>query len=519
MRTTGSARARTKAGVDAAGEGRALHKAGRLKEAARAYEKALKADPRDDTTRSLLGAARLGLGQAGAAVDCFRMLVRRAGDDPRNHFNLAIALTAAGRTEEAEASIRACLERAPDDPAALNNLGDLLRRRGALEEAERHFRKALAHAPGMVEAMVNLAALLANRYQTEHRDEAEALLRRAIAARPGLARAHEILAQVIGAPGRRAEALAAAREAAALAPRALSAQVGLARAAILAGDYEAAEAAASRAIEADPDSAEAHYLAGAAAYKLNRVEAARAAFETSLARDPENRSPSHAECVAALFVTLQALSHGELAAPLMDYRRLVRPALLPLPEGFADHAELNRKLAAEIRAHPTLRFDPEGRVAHGAALTDNLLADPSPAHAAFIGAVRRAIEDYRTALPIEPSHPILRARPKAYHMVSWATLTRAGGLIDSHIHEHSWLSGAYYATLPDMNGTSPENPEGWIEFGRPTPFFTAGFEPLVHLVRPEPGLLVLFPSALFHRTVPFTDEAERISLSFNCYPD
>jgi hypothetical protein len=34
-------------------------------------------------------------------------------------------------------------------------------------------------------------------------------------------------------------------------------------------------------------------------------------------------------------------------------------------------------------------------------------------------------------------------------------------------------------------------------------------------VKPEPGLLVLFPSYIWHGTVPFTSEEKRLSCAFD----
>jgi hypothetical protein len=36
-----------------------------------------------------------------------------------------------------------------------------------------------------------------------------------------------------------------------------------------------------------------------------------------------------------------------------------------------------------------------------------------------------------------------------------------------------------------------------------------------HLVRPEPGMLVLFPSYMWHGTVPFSAREKRLSCAFD----
>ena len=45
--------------------------------------------------------------------------------------------------------------------------------------------------------------------------------------------------------------------------------------------------------------------------------------------------------------------------------------------------------------------------------------------------------------------------------------------------------------------------------------FHATREPEVRLFKPEEGLMILFPSYFYHRTIPFEAEDVRISISFD----
>ena len=53
------------------------------------------------------------------------------------------------------------------------------------------------------------------------------------------------------------------------------------------------------------------------------------------------------------------------------------------------------------------------------------------------------------------------------------------------------------------------------EFGRAPEDFHTTREPEVRLIKPEEGLMVLFPSYFYHLTVPFEAEEVRISISFD----
>ena len=58
------------------------------------------------------------------------------------------------------------------------------------------------------------------------------------------------------------------------------------------------------------------------------------------------------------------------------------------------------------------------------------------------------------------------------------------------VHPEGWLSSACYIAVPD---TPPDSQEAWIKFGEPG-IPTLPPLPPEHLIKPEPGMLVLFPS-------------------------
>ena len=100
----------------------------------------------------------------------------------------------------------------------------------------------------------------------------------------------------------------------------------------------------------------------------------------------------------------------------------------------------------------------------------------------------------------------------------WATICRAGAYHAPHSHPDSAWSGVYYV---DSGTGSPDQPlSGVLEFLDPR----AGVEAVTapgdpygapFRVRPEAGLLVLFPSWLYHWVHPYTGQTPRIAVSFN----
>ena len=124
------------------------------------------------------------------------------------------------------------------------------------------------------------------------------------------------------------------------------------------------------------------------------------------------------------------------------------------------------------------------------------------------------IRDYVAGLPPpDPAHPLLSA-PRGDLLVagSWSVrLTRQGHNVP-HTHALGWLSTAFYIALPDANQLGPP-PAGYIAFGTPPPELGLALEPYC-TIAPAPGRLAVFPSTMWHSTVPFA-AGERLVIAFD----
>jgi uncharacterized protein (TIGR02466 family) len=84
-----------------------------------------------------------------------------------------------------------------------------------------------------------------------------------------------------------------------------------------------------------------------------------------------------------------------------------------------------------------------------------------------------------------------------------------------HIHPGAVISGVYYVKVPSVVAKPDRDHAGWIEFGRPDPRHDCRVEPEVRRLQPREGRMVLFPSYLYHRTIPFATDEQRISIAFD----
>lgn len=93
---------------------------------------------------------------------------------------------------------------------------------------------------------------------------------------------------------------------------------------------------------------------------------------------------------------------------------------------------------------------------------------------------------------------------------SWSVALRQNGYHNYHIHPMGWLSSALYIVLPDIKD---DNNEGYFQVGVPNLAHEGlNLKPL-RAIKPEVGKLVLFPSMLWHGTVPFSKKDLRLSVA------
>jgi hypothetical protein len=93
---------------------------------------------------------------------------------------------------------------------------------------------------------------------------------------------------------------------------------------------------------------------------------------------------------------------------------------------------------------------------------------------------------------------------------AWSVRLNGGGFHLNHVHPEGWLSSAFYVRLPKV----ASGHEGWLQFGEPGPPTSPKLD-ADHLVQPQAGMLVLFPSYMWHGTVPFAGCEKRLTCAFD----
>lgn len=124
------------------------------------------------------------------------------------------------------------------------------------------------------------------------------------------------------------------------------------------------------------------------------------------------------------------------------------------------------------------------------------------------------LRDYVDGLPAtDPNHPLLGA-PRGELVIegSWSVRLAQHGYNVPHTHAMGWLSTAFYVALPSADQLGPA-PAGHIAFGQPPAELGLPLEPYC-TIAPTLGRLAIFPSTMWHSTVPF-DDGERLVIAFD----
>lgn len=487
----------------------------------------------DKVARALLdrGTALLHSGDAAAALPLLRQAAAALPDDARAAFRLGSAAFLCGDFDAAAAGFTQATQRDPAWVEAWNNLAAALARLQRIDDGVAASRAAMRLAPDRIDSRQTLSALLSHRFDRESLVEGLQLADEALRVTPDHAETQRTAAILHGKLGDPAQAERHARQAASLAPQDPM-MIELLGDALLERDAAAdAVTVLHDAVARGVGSPAVTRQLGIALLRSSRLDEAITVLGAARRQDPDDQ-----RSIAHLGVALAAAGRVDEAERLLGVQRNVHAVALPSPAGFADDASFRHALADDIRRHSQQRWEPIGLAARQAYLSGDLLRDRTQAIVGLEAGLREAIDAFIAGCRHDARDAFLHRLPAQYRLHVWATRAAQGGFIDTHIHEQSWLSGAYYVTLPaalesaeqaagydDAERAATETAcseqadphAGWIEFGRPPRHLPAVDDALLRTVRPRAGELLLFPSYLFHRTLPYAGDGERISVSFD----
>ncbi|RME35762.1 MAG: tetratricopeptide repeat protein [Gammaproteobacteria bacterium] len=515
--------------------------------------------------------AQLNAGRFAEAEKQARRLLRSWPRDVNINSALAHALAAQGRNDEAVTALRKAVKQAPNVPELQFNLGALSLQAEQLEEAARAFRKAVSLNPRFTDALYNLGVVCQRLGRYE---EAAAWYRKAVELEPRFHEAQTNLGVVLQEQGLMGEALRAYEKALGIQPDALVLfnmgaalkNLGFLREAVehyekairlnpgyaLAysamavalrelGQYEEAIAAFHKAFEIEEGLGHAHYHLAELYSDQQRIAEALPHYQQAQVYDYQERvlyCHYKMEQFDTFREKLQAVLGKNHISPFLatlcthyatnfrledPYRFCPDPLSFvhhsSIPELTGEHSELREALLRDIES-ASISQKMQGRVINGMQSAGNLLKRPEPSFRQLGEIVRRKIREYyqEHMERVGESCLYMKLFPHNLHFnSSWFVKLSQGGYVTSHIHEEGWISGVLYIAMPQHKKDPHEGALEVSTDGDDYPRLHDEFPSAVKVGKV--GDIIFFPSSVFHRTIPFHSDEQRICIPFDIRPE
>ena len=287
--------------------------AGKAKEAAERYRKALQLNPRDAKLHYNLALAFDRMGDVAGE----RKELQRAAELDSNLAaapdQLGLVALNSGQPAEAEKLFQKALAIDPGFAEAQSNLGVLYSQQGKNAEAEQWFLQAIRNDPNYTKAHVNLGLLMAQRRAFA---EAEQQFRIAIQTDSGYAGAYAAIGMLQAKTGRGSEAIKNFQRAVTLEPASAEAHLNLGIALVDQFDRPGGLKEFLEAAHLDPKLASAHYNLGRFYFETGRYEDADKELESAIHLQPEYAG-------ALYFLALTAKQENQLERSSRLLRKVV----------------------------------------------------------------------------------------------------------------------------------------------------------------------------------------------------
>lgn len=226
--------------------------------------------------------------------------------------------------------------------------------------------------------------------------------------------------------------------------------------------------------------------------------------------------------LSQFWIAMEATAARQIGDPayerLMQYDKFVRPWQLDTPDGYESLDAFNAALLERLlELHSFQQHPLDQSLRLGSQTSVDIKHSEEAIFQAFFASLKKTIAKHIAWLPRDESHPLLSRISSDFRLTgAWSVKLSPGGNHVSHVHPEGWISSAYYVHVPEAVAGA-EDREGWINFGAP-PFNVEGANDPEHFIEPSAGTLALFPSYMWHGTVPIR-KGKRVTIAFDVVPE
>ena len=457
------------------------------------------------------------------------------------HANLGVSLNQREDRDAAINSLKQAVKIKPNYTEVYYVMGHAFRDKGDIKASIDCYQQAVSNNPGNADALINLGAAL------QHNGELEAAInsyQQALKISPECAEAHNNLGSTFLEKGNLDAAINSYKEAVKIKPDFANAYNNMGHALHDKGDFAASLDCYKSALKIVPYSPQAHNNMGNALREIGNYQEAIKHFDCVASEsDPSkplfwlNSKAQSLECLyilgryAELQERLRELAEsGDINLRVAGVSAFVNNQLKhedPYPfcknpldffqagnlsdhvldvDGFVEDLMLE---AANI----TQLWEPRHGVTKFGFQTSPTIFKAGKNCETLERILRKEIASYHSKFSSEDCEYI-NAWPAAFILRGWFVRLFKNGYQQSQNHPSGWLSGVIYLKTVD----AIDGDEGAIELslqGHDLPILDENYPLKVH--RPKRGDIIFFPSSLYHRTIPFSEDTDRCVIAFDLY--
>ncbi len=468
-------------------------------------------------------------GELVEADKYYQLFFKRGFTDPKVFSNYGIFKKNQGNLNDAEKWTRNAIKLQPNFGEAHANLGSILKAQGKLNEAEKYLSEIIKLYPSLVVAHINLSSILKDLGRLK---EAEISINRAIELKPNSSVAHSSLGIILREQGRLIEAEKSLRKSIHIQPDLADAYVNLGLILKDLGKVSEARSLWIKAIEIEPRIERNYLLLAESFYQecnyksaLKYVEGKRYGRSQSLylgcLLSLDKERDFHQEYEKCLSTSICNAEIGAIVdhANLIYKRRYNSPFcnesinFIYFDKIFEDSfSTCDIEKLLDYIAHGKIGMRSQGILDNGVQTSGNLFSLDYP----FIKSLKEVIEDKINLYKLrfkDSQEGFIKNWPKKYELRSWIISMKSGGFLKPHNHYYGWITGSFYLKVPKYTNRPKSGNIVFSYQGPQYPTKNSNFTVLEEKV--ETRDICIFPSSLFHHTIPFEGTEERVSFVFD----